>query len=78
MFFRTTEINKLTNLLRKLVNDFYKVKVPAERQKLNRNQKEKYLNSVFNTQTLKSLVQTPRYIKLSIKNQKQEALVGMN
>ena len=78
MFFRTTEINKLTNLLRKLVNDFYKVKVPAERQKLNRKQKEKYLNSVFNTQTLKSLVQTPRYIKLSIKNQKQEALVGMN
>ena len=78
MFFCTTERNKLTNLLRKLVNDFYKVKVPAERQKLNRNQKEKYLNSVFNTQTLKSLVQTPRYIKLSIKNQKQEALVGMN
>ena len=78
MFFRTTEINKLTNLLRKLVNDFYKVKVPAERQKLNRQQKEKYLNSVFNTQTLKTLVQTPTYIKLSIKNQKQEALVGMN
>ena len=54
------------------------MKVPAERQKLNRQQKEKYLNSVFNTQTLKDLVQTPRYIKLSIKNQKHEALVGMN
>ena len=78
MFLRTTERNKLTNLLRKLVNDFYKVKVPAERQKLKRQQKEKYLNSAFNTQTLKTLVQTPRYIKLSIKNQKQEALVGMN
>ena len=78
MFLHTTERNKLTNLLQKLVNDFYKVKVPAERQKLNRQQKEKYLNSVFNTQTLKTLVQTPRYIKLSIKNQKQEALVGIN
>ena len=78
MFLHTTERNKLTNLLQKLVNDFYKVKVPAERQKLNRQQKEKYLNSVFNTQTLKTLIQTPRYIKLSIKNQKQEALVGIN
>ena len=78
MFLRTTERNKLTNLLRKLVNDFYKVKVPAERQKLNRQQKEKYLNSIFNTQTLKNLVQTPSYINPSINNQKQVTLVGIN
>ena len=51
------------------------MKVPAERQKLNRQQKEEYLNSIFNTQTL---VQTPRYIKQSVENQKQVVLVGMN
>ena len=70
MFLRTTERNKFTSKIGK-------VKVPAERQKLNRQQKEKYLSSLFNTQTLKDLVQTPRYIKLSVKNQKQVALVGM-
>ena len=78
MFLHTTERNQLSIYFENRLNDFYKVKVPAERQKLNRQQKEKYLNSVFNTQTLKTLVQTPTYIKLSIKNQKQEALVGMN
>ena len=31
-----------------------------------------------NLKTLKNLVQTLRYIKLSIKNQKQVPLVGMN
>ena len=51
------------------------MKVPAERQKLNRQQKEEYLNSIFNTQTL---VQTPRHIKQSVENQKQVVLVGMN
>ena len=52
------------------LNGFYKLKVPAERLKLN--------TSIFNTQTLKYLVQTPKYIKLSVKNQKQETLLGMN
>ena len=78
MFLHTTKRNQLSIYFENRLNDFYKVKVPAERQKLNRQQKEKYLNSAFNTQTLKTLVQTPRYIKLSIKNRKQEALVGMN
>ena len=54
------------------------MKVPAEKQKLNREQKENYSNSIFNTQTLKNLVQTTRYIKLNVKNQKQVALAGMN
>ena len=50
----------------------------AERQKPNRQQKEKYLNSVFNTQTLKNLVQTASFIKSSVNNQKQATLVGKN
>ena len=54
------------------------MKVSDERRKLNRQQKEKYLNSVYNTQTLKNLVQTPGYTKLSVTNQKKVALVGMN
>ena len=54
------------------------MQAPAERQKPNRQQKEKYLNSIFNTQTLKDLVQTPSYIKTNVNNQKQVTLVGMN
>ena len=50
----------------------------AESQKPNRQQKEKYLNSIFNTQTLKNLVQIPSYIKPSINNQKQVTFVGMS
>ena len=60
------------------LNGFYIVQAPAERQKPNRQQKEKYLKSIFNTQTLKKLVQTPSYIKTSVNNQKQVTLVGMN
>ena len=70
MFLHTTKRNQLSIYFENRLNDFYKVKVPAERQKLNRQQKEKYLNSIFNTQTLKNLVQTPRYVNLSVKNQK--------
>ena len=50
----------------------------AESQKPNRQQKEKYLNSIFNTQTLKNFVQTASYIKPRVNNQKQVTLVGMN
>ena len=50
----------------------------AERQKPNRQQKENYLNSIFNTQTLKNLVQTSSYKKPSTNNQKQTTFVGMN
>ena len=78
MFLHTTERNQLSIYFENQLNDFYKVKVPAERQKLNRQQKEKYLNSIFNTQTLKNLVQTPSYINPSINNQKQITLVGIN
>ena len=78
MFLHTTERNQLSIYFENRLNDFYKVKVPAERQKLNRQQKEKYLNSIFNTQTLKNLVQTPSYINPSINNQKQVTLVGIN
>ena len=78
MFLHTTERNQLSIYFENRLNDFYKVKVPAERQKLNRQQKEKYLNSIFNTQTLKNLVQTPSYINPSINNQKQITLVGIN
>ena len=54
------------------------MQAPAERQKPNRQQKEKYLSSIFNTQTLKILVQTPSYSEPSVNNQKQATLVGMN
>ena len=54
------------------------MQAPAKRQKPNRQQKEKYLNLIFNTQTLTKLAQTPSYIKSSVNNQKQVTLVGMN
>ena len=54
------------------------MQAPAERQKPKRQQKEKYLNSIFNTQTLKNLVETPSYIEPSVTNQRQVALIGMN
>ena len=56
MFLHATDRNlPFENLL----NDFYEVQNPAERQKPNREQKGKYINSIFNTKTLKNLVQTP-------------------
>ena len=50
----------------------------TERQKPNRQQREKHLNSFFNTQTVKNLVQMPSYIKPSLDYQKQATLKRMN
>ena len=54
------------------------MQAPTETQKPNRQRKDKYLNSIFNTKSLKNLVQTSSYIKTSVNNQKQVTLVGMN
>ena len=47
------------------------MQAPAKRQKPNRKQKEKFLSSIFNTQMLKNLAQTPSFIEPSVNNQKQ-------
>ena len=54
------------------------MQAPTETQKPNRQRKDKYLNSIFNTKSLKNLVQTSSYIKTSVNNQKKVTLVGMN
>ena len=50
------------------------MQAPTETQKPNRQRKDKYLNSIFNTKSLKNLVQTSSYIKTSVNNQKQVTL----
>ena len=44
------------------------MQAPAEKRKPNRQQKEKYLHSIFNAQTLKKLVQVMLNQALIIRN----------